>query len=399
MIPRYEELPKLALSSLIVTTIFRYESTIAAQFFGHTHNDHFGVFYENLHPTSRPTNAYYVAPSVTTFPRRSPTYRIYTLDGVYANSSFRVLNHRTFLLNLTEANKNNATVWKHEYDFKETFGLSTLFPNELSDLIIKLKRNVTLFSLYNSLLFYSVSFQFLNIPGIISETSLTIKNNFFIEFEHLSKTEEVFVPQPNARFYNTKDTYCDRKCRLDRICEIRNLVRNYPGLCDDLFADDRRERMLNLGTDDQASLLPPTSAPTYTLSQFSKMIDLRRFTKFPIPDECKPSREKTGDSNVEGNFFENESAMKTMWHSSFVEKFLSIYEFLLVIFTLLILIIFFKFVLYFWRAKSTLHSSESITANVLAQSQNANLTAALKSLQADVSRGQNDAFFQASRVL
>ena len=38
----------------------RFESTIRAQFFGHTHYDSFSVFYEQADPTGRATNVMYV---------------------------------------------------------------------------------------------------------------------------------------------------------------------------------------------------------------------------------------------------------------------------------------------------------------------------------------------------
>lgn len=70
---------------------------------------------------------YYVGPSVTTYPTKSdmnaanPAYRIYVIDGNYTNSTWRVLNHETYFLNLTEANKSNITKWELEYDAKVRF--------------------------------------------------------------------------------------------------------------------------------------------------------------------------------------------------------------------------------------------------------------------------------------
>lgn len=93
---------------------------MTGQFFGHTHSDEFAVFYENENYTQRAFSMYYVGPSVTTYSNRNPAYRIYTIDGNYSNSTWRVLNHETYYLNLSKANanKNNLTEWEFEYDAK-----------------------------------------------------------------------------------------------------------------------------------------------------------------------------------------------------------------------------------------------------------------------------------------
>lgn len=62
---------------LILTSIFsfpfknRYESTIAGQFFGHTHLDEFQMFYDEVTMT-RPLGVAFIAPSVTTYINLNP---------------------------------------------------------------------------------------------------------------------------------------------------------------------------------------------------------------------------------------------------------------------------------------------------------------------------------------
>ena len=68
----------------------RYENIIVGQFFGHSHSDYFNVFYD-LSNTTRATNVLYIGGSVTTYSNLNPAYRIYTVDGNYSASSFRVL--------------------------------------------------------------------------------------------------------------------------------------------------------------------------------------------------------------------------------------------------------------------------------------------------------------------
>uniref|UniRef100_A0A7E4W9P3 Sphingomyelin phosphodiesterase n=1 Tax=Panagrellus redivivus TaxID=6233 RepID=A0A7E4W9P3_PANRE len=73
----------------------RFEDTIVAQLFGHTHSEKYYVTYENPDDAkSRPTGVIYSAPSVTPMSNYNPTYRIYTIDGQYEGSSYV---HRHFL--------------------------------------------------------------------------------------------------------------------------------------------------------------------------------------------------------------------------------------------------------------------------------------------------------------
>jgi len=58
----------------------RYESTITAQFFGHTHFDEFELFYDTQ-DLGRPVSIAYVGPSVTPYYDLNPGYRIYYVDG------------------------------------------------------------------------------------------------------------------------------------------------------------------------------------------------------------------------------------------------------------------------------------------------------------------------------
>lgn len=51
--------------------LFRYESTITGQFFGHTHKDEFEMFYDETDKT-RPLGVAFIAPSVTTYINLNP---------------------------------------------------------------------------------------------------------------------------------------------------------------------------------------------------------------------------------------------------------------------------------------------------------------------------------------
>ncbi len=56
----------------------RYENIIRAQFYGHTHNDEFSVFYNE---DGQPSNVAFVGPSITSWTELNVGYRIFYLDG------------------------------------------------------------------------------------------------------------------------------------------------------------------------------------------------------------------------------------------------------------------------------------------------------------------------------
>ncbi|XP_069496639.1 sphingomyelin phosphodiesterase [Ambystoma mexicanum] len=124
----------------------RYEGTIAAQFFGHTHKDEFEVFYDE-DTLSRPVSVAFIAPSVTTFINLNPGYRVYQIDGNYTTSSHMVLDHETYILNLTEANVNRAATpqWKPLYGARAAFGLKNAFPVDWDNLLKTFLRDDALF--------------------------------------------------------------------------------------------------------------------------------------------------------------------------------------------------------------------------------------------------------------
>ena len=62
--------------------IQRFRNIIAGQFFGHTHQDEFEIFFgENEVGNRIPTNMAYLAPSQTPIDGVNPAYRIFIIDG------------------------------------------------------------------------------------------------------------------------------------------------------------------------------------------------------------------------------------------------------------------------------------------------------------------------------
>lgn len=113
--------------------ISRFENTVTAQFYGHTHNDEFVVFYDH-ESNDRATNIGFVAPSVTTYTDLNPAYRIYTIDGSAQGgdgASRRVLNSETYIASLEDANnmgEDERPVYFKLYDALTDLEMPSLFP-------------------------------------------------------------------------------------------------------------------------------------------------------------------------------------------------------------------------------------------------------------------------------
>ncbi|XP_037543311.1 sphingomyelin phosphodiesterase [Nematolebias whitei] len=130
----------------------RYESTVAGQFFGHTHLDEFQMFYDE-ETITRPLGVAFIAPSVTTFVNLNPGYRVYYVDGNYQGSSRLVLDHETYILNLTEANHSPGLPgfpeknpkWTLLYRATEAYGISSLVPSDCNELLQTFINNDRLF--------------------------------------------------------------------------------------------------------------------------------------------------------------------------------------------------------------------------------------------------------------
>lgn len=127
--------------------INRYESTITAQFFGHTHFDEFEVFYD---PTDlgRATSIAYVGPSVSPYYDLNPGYRIYYIDGDHDQSTRLVIDHETWIMNLKEANLYDYPIWYKLYTARAAYQMPSLRPQDWDHFIDDLTSKEDVFSLY-----------------------------------------------------------------------------------------------------------------------------------------------------------------------------------------------------------------------------------------------------------
>jgi len=99
---------------------------------------------------SRAYSVGYIAPSLTTFETGKPAFREYIVDGVYDNSTFQVLDYRTYHMDLDEANKNPRDDYDPEWTVTESvkrmFNLASLAPSEWAKFATRLDNNATEFS-------------------------------------------------------------------------------------------------------------------------------------------------------------------------------------------------------------------------------------------------------------
>ncbi|KAJ4436564.1 hypothetical protein ANN_16597 [Periplaneta americana] len=122
----------------------RFEATVTAVFNGHTHHDHFHVYYSTEDPT-RANNVAFNGGSVTPFTNLNSNYKAYTMD-----SNYNILDIDTWIFNLTDANihGNSTPTWFKLYSFQEAYGVPSLSPADLDVLTHKMATNVSLLQEY-----------------------------------------------------------------------------------------------------------------------------------------------------------------------------------------------------------------------------------------------------------
>jgi sphingomyelin phosphodiesterase len=219
----------------------RYEDTIVAQFFGHTHSEEYYVIYENPEDgKSRPTGVVYSAPSLTPYHQYNPAYRIYTIDGNYPGSSFRVIDFEEYFLNLTVANANpdSPTKWETLYSSAKTeYGLTEISASEWNNLIERMLNDDTLFNKY-------------------------IKNK-----------------------YRRNGMPCGSQCKLEQLCSIRQ-AHHSDALCSDLqkiAAENGQQIKMRKKVQSNKSKIGKNVA----IKSKEEAINMYRNTVLPSQDKCK----------------------------------------------------------------------------------------------------------------
>ncbi|CAL8071311.1 unnamed protein product [Orchesella dallaii] len=127
--------------------IARYESIIKAQFYGHTHNDDLRILFDMAEEPPRPTGSLYISTSVTPYSYVNPGYKVFLADGARGenNSTWEIVDHETWIYNVTQANLEGSPTLFKEYSAKEAFGLRSLRPADLYDLVVRMTVDDNLF--------------------------------------------------------------------------------------------------------------------------------------------------------------------------------------------------------------------------------------------------------------
>ena len=132
--------------------IQRYEATIAALFFGHTHLDEFQLAYSNYTNRSWDTATAmgYVAPSMT--PTSGPaSFRVYEIDP----DTFGVMDFTQYIAHISNSSHQSAPEWVPYYSAKKDYGskLSPAVRDPAIELTPGFWHNVTVAMEKNSSLF------------------------------------------------------------------------------------------------------------------------------------------------------------------------------------------------------------------------------------------------------
>ncbi|EXJ64067.1 hypothetical protein A1O7_00403 [Cladophialophora yegresii CBS 114405] len=139
-------------TALFYSIVRRFSpATIAAIFFGHTHQDQLQIFYDYL-PSSqvsvsdpsnpdvprtlrdttqidiaKPLQVSYIGPSITPLTGLNSGYRVYQVDS----KTFSIMGAQTYIANMSNSLKWTKPVWEFEYDTREAY--SVRFSLEDSD--------------------------------------------------------------------------------------------------------------------------------------------------------------------------------------------------------------------------------------------------------------------------
>lgn len=119
----------------------RFDATIAAVFYGHTHKDEWQLAYSNYsdRTAGTATMASYIAPALTPT-SGNPTFRVYSVDPV----TFAVLDFTVYYANISSpAYQTDGPQWEELYSAKETYGAPLGVTDPAAELTPAFWHNVT----------------------------------------------------------------------------------------------------------------------------------------------------------------------------------------------------------------------------------------------------------------
>ncbi|KAI9666920.1 MAG: hypothetical protein M1831_001425 [Alyxoria varia] len=127
-------------SALFHSIVNRFSpATIAAVFFGHTHEDQLQIFYDfagnslnnglrdtRLLDSSKPLQMGFIGPSVAPLPGLNAGYQRLQVDS----KTFSVMGVQTYIANISQSLEWTTPEWKFEYDARETYNIGGVnWPN------------------------------------------------------------------------------------------------------------------------------------------------------------------------------------------------------------------------------------------------------------------------------
>ncbi|KAK7740908.1 hypothetical protein SLS53_004971 [Cytospora paraplurivora] len=123
------------------TIIQRFDATISAVFYGHTHKDEFEIAYSNYSDQSAATAnmVSYIAPALTPT-SGNPTFRVYEVDPV----TFAILDFTVYYTNISSPTyQTDGPTWEALYSVKDTYGSLLGYTDSSAELTPAFWHNVT----------------------------------------------------------------------------------------------------------------------------------------------------------------------------------------------------------------------------------------------------------------
>jgi sphingomyelin phosphodiesterase len=122
--------------------IQRFDATISATFYGHTHQDEFEIAYSTPAAPTAETAVMvsYIAPALTPT-SGNPTFRVYSVDPV----TFAILDYTVYYTNISSPTYQSGPVWEKLYSVKEAYGslLTPPYTDAAAELTPEFWHNVT----------------------------------------------------------------------------------------------------------------------------------------------------------------------------------------------------------------------------------------------------------------
>ncbi|RFU33954.1 hypothetical protein B7463_g2388, partial [Scytalidium lignicola] len=165
--------------------IQRYDATIAAIFYGHTHKDEFEIAYSNYSsPTANTaTMMAYIAPALTPT-SGNPTFRVYSVDP----ATFGILDYTVYITNISSSTYQDGPTWFKYYSAKDTYG------------------------------------KLLGVTDSAAELTPAFWHNVTTLFENEDTVFQEYISR-KTRGYN--NATCTGTCKTDEICQLRAAESQY----------------------------------------------------------------------------------------------------------------------------------------------------------------------------